>query len=693
MRNGKKILIVDDEEVAIISMENLTSQLGETYIARTAEAALSMTYDIHPDIILLDLGLPDYDGFTVINALKSNEKYFHIPIIVITSNSDRESHLRAIRSGADDFLTKPFDTKLLKSRINALFERQDRLVMPTINALSRDLESKFANVLGILSEAVIVSDNMGKIELVNQYCLNLFGYTREELIGLDTNELIPFADSDKLQNYNLLVGDNKFISIPNHFNATTKLGKNLSVEINSLEYSDKEGKHLISVVRDLTEKYALQATLLKRAMFDSLTGLNTLTAFHLDFDKLASTERTQGLIFALMVDLDDFHNLNVIYGHQWCDNLLVELASGIGSLSKTNRLSAYRLMGDRFLLCNFVEDGQNSNQKNDLIENAIKDVVSLIGQDLNIKLSITATSIICKMDELKHKPLLQLLEMSLMTAKSGAARGCFVVADDTEYSHRVDLASISQLLLSDPNYFDLSVVMQPKVNLDGNITSFEILLRCDCGDYPNISLHEFIEIAENTGAIIEIGYFVIKQACLFLSQLPNNKIAPVSVNLSLRQLSELCFADKVVEICAAYNVPNSLIRFELTESMIAEDISLIAERLEILTASDFSISIDDFGTGQSNLRYIHRLPMTELKIDKSFVDDIVDADGSYPLVDSICAMARAMGLTIVAEGVETYVQVQYLSNIGCDEIQGYYFYRPMPLNTCLNLINDQVLVG
>jgi PAS domain S-box-containing protein len=675
-------------------MEKLTSQIGKTYIATTAQAALSMAYDICPDIILLDLGLPDFDGFSVINALKSNEKYFHIPIIVITSSSDRESHLRAIRSGADDFLTKPFDNKLLKSRINALFERQDRLVMPTIDARSRDLESKFANVLGMLSEAVIVSDNTGKIELVNQYCLNLFGYTREELIGLDVNKLIPFADSDKLHNNNLLGGDNKLIGIPNQFNASTKLGKNLSVEINSSKYSDTEGKHLLSVVRDLTEKKAIQATLLKRAMYDSLTGLNTLTAFHLDFDKLASTERTQGLIFALMVDLDDFHNLNIIYGHQWCDNLLIQMASGIDCVSKLNRLRAYRLMGDRFLLCNFVEDkdGQNTNQKNGLIEHAIKDMIRLIGQDLNIKLSITATSLICTIDELKHKPLLQLLEMSLVTAKSGANRGCFIIADDTQYSHRIDLASISQLLLSDPNYFDLSVVIQPKVNIGGDITSFEILLRFDCGDYPNISLQEFIEIAENTGAIIEVGYFVIKQACLFLSQLPINKIAPVSVNLSLRQLSEICFADKAVEICASYNVSNDLIRFELTESMIADDINLIAERLEILRASNFSISIDDFGTGQSNLRYIHRLPMAELKIDKSFVDDIVDAEGNYPLVDSICALARAMGLTIVAEGVETYAQVQYLSRIGCDEIQGYYFYRPMTLNTCLALINEQALV-
>lgn len=205
----KKILIVDDEEVAIASMENLTCQIGDTYIANTAQAALAMTYDIDPDIILLDLGLPDFDGFSVINSLKSNEKYFHIPIIVITSSSDRESHLRAIRCGADDFLTKPFDNKLLHSRINALFERQDRFVVPTIDARSRDLESKFANVLGMLSEAVIVSNSKGKIELVNQYCLNLFGYTREELIGFDVNELIPFADSDKLQNNNLLGPFNK----------------------------------------------------------------------------------------------------------------------------------------------------------------------------------------------------------------------------------------------------------------------------------------------------------------------------------------------------------------------------------------------------------------------------------------------------------------------------------------------------
>tara|TARA_R110001606_G_scaffold361754_7_gene515207 strand:+ start:111240 stop:113315 length:2076 start_codon:yes stop_codon:yes gene_type:complete len=688
----KKILIVDDEAVAIAAMKKLTSQIGDTYIATTGQAALAMTYDINPDIILLDLGLPDFDGFDVISSLKSDEKYFHIPIIVITASSDRESHLRVIRSGADDFLSKPFDYKLLESRINALLERQERLVIPAINARENDFESKFANVLGMLSEAVIVSDNTGVIELVNQYCLNLFGYQREELIGYKVNILIPFTDSVKYpQNCNLAEHE-QLVGIPQEFNATTKLGHNLCIEINSLEYSDREGKHFLSVIRDLTEKRAIQAKLVKSAMFDSLTGLNTLTAFYLDFDKLTSTEQTQGVIFALMIDLDDFHKLNILYGHKWCDDLLVKFASDIGSLCIINRLRAYRLMGDRFLLCAFMEDGHHAYQKSESIEQGLKDMIRLIDLNLKIKLSITATSLISTMDEIKHKPLLQLLEMSLMAAKKSTERGCFIVADDTHYSHRIDLANISQMLLSDPNYFDLSVVIQPKVNLEGKISSFEILLRCNAGEYPNISLLEFIELAENTGAIIDIGYFVINQACLFLSQIPINNRKQVSVNLSLRQLSDSNFVIKVVEICDTYNIENNLIRFELTESMVADDISLIAEKLEMLTRADFSISIDDFGTGQSNLRYIHCLPMAELKIDKSFVDDIVDADGHYPLVDSICALARAMGLTIVAEGVETYEQVQYLSRIACDEIQGYYFYRPMTLDTCLALINEEEFV-
>tara|TARA_R110002050_G_scaffold9504_1_gene33257 strand:+ start:407669 stop:409729 length:2061 start_codon:yes stop_codon:yes gene_type:complete len=679
----KKILIVDDEAVAIAAMKKLTSQIGETFIATTGQAALAMTYDVEPDIILLDLGLPDFDGFDVISALKSDEKYFHIPIIVITSSSDRESHLRAIRSGADEFLSKPFDYKLLYSRINALLERQERLVEPTINARARDLESKFSNVLGMLSEAVIVSNNKGKIELVNQYCLNLFGYQREELIGQALNILIPSSN-----NGNSLQEHDKVAGIPKEFNVTTKLGNNLYVEINSSEYSDTEGWHVLSVIRDLTEKREIQASLIKKTMFDSLTGLNTQTAFHLDFDKMVSTERTQGVIFALMMDIDDFHNLNILFGHKWCDELLIKLSSGMGSLCVMNRLRAYRLMSDRFLLCAFMEDGQNAYQKSELIEHGLIGMIRSIGKHLKIKLSITGTSLVSSMDEIKHKPLLQLLEMSLMTAKKNTDRGHFVAADDTHYSHRINLASISQLLLSDPNYFDLSVAIQPKVGIGGDITSFEVLLRFNSEEYPNINLQEFIELAENTGAIIDIGYFVINQACLFLAQISLNKRKQVSVNLSLRQLSDSNFVAKAVEICNIHKITNHLIRFELTESMVADDISLIAEKLEMLTRAGFSISIDDFGTGQSNLRYIHRLPMAELKIDKSFVDDIIEADGNYPLIDSIYAMARAMSLSIVAEGVETYEQVQYLSRLGCDEIQGYYFYRPMTLDTCLALINE-----
>jgi diguanylate cyclase (GGDEF)-like protein/PAS domain S-box-containing protein len=389
----KKLLIVEDDAVAIASMKKLTSQIGKTYVATTCKAAITMTHDIYPDIILLDLGLPDCTGFEVIEALKSDEKYFHIPIIVITSSSDRGSHLRAIRSGADDFLSKPFDYKLLKSRIDALFELQDKFLPPTIDVEYKAFDSKFSNVLGMLSEAVIVTNSLDEIELVNQYGLNLLGYLQYELVGRNINVIVPVSDCKILKNDDVLASSQDIANIPHNFNITTKLGKNLSVEINSAEYNDKKGLHFLTVVKDLTEKQAIQIKLLKSALFDPLTGLNTMTAFHIDFDKLASTEGTQGLISALMIDLDDFHDLNIIYGHKWCDNLLIDLANGIGSLSNVGSVRGYRMMGDRFLLCTCVDETQNAITKSDWIVNGVKDLISSLSQQLNIKLSITAASL------------------------------------------------------------------------------------------------------------------------------------------------------------------------------------------------------------------------------------------------------------------------------------------------------------
>lgn len=679
-----KILIVDDDPILICELQYALTGIGSVFVASSGQSAVATARDILPDLILLDIGLPDIDGFDVMHELNENAALKTTNVIVITSQGNSDTHMKSLAVGATDFIVKPINQSLFQSKIKNILQQRQLLEQSTkkhYDKVFTSLEVRFQNILAMLTEAVVICDVNGRVELVNDYCNQLFGYNDNELMGKNINILLPKgAHTNRdghLQQY-AFTGDQSMTGMLEELELITKKGERLQVEVNLIDYADHKGCHYLALIRDLSEKKLTQARLLKAALYDSLTGLYSREALELDTEKMVAIGTEHGF-FACLLDIDRFHELNSVFGHTRCNDLLRSFAKQIKILLKALSVRIYRVGSDMFVIKSLKP---LSAEQYDIYKTTLKDahqqLVSSLSTDMKHKLSLSAVGSIFESDILKSGALIPMLEDALKLDKEQGNIGQLQFVDKLNYGTTATLAELSQSLLNGVDETKLSVVYQPKVLLNGEVSSSEALLRWNDAFFSPLHLGDFIRTAEDTGAIIQVGYFVIDEVCKTLAELhQTGRRMGVSINLSLRQLADNHLIENIVDICRKYQVRPNAITFEITESVVAENIEMVTTILFMLKEQGFSLSVDDFGTGQSNFKYIHKLPIDEIKIDKSFVDDITDDAGFYPLIDTIINMTKTMGLKVVAEGVETQCQVNYLNKKHCDYIQGFFFYRPL----------------
>lgn len=679
-----KILIVDDDPILICELQHVLAGIGSIFVASSGQSAVATARDILPELILLDIGLPDIDGFDVMHELNENAALKTTNVIIITSYGDIDIHMKSLAVGATDFIVKPINQLILQSKVKNILQQRQLLEQSVRKHYDKEftsLELRFQNILAMLTEAVVICDSDGHVQVVNDYCNQLFGYNDNELIGENIDILLP-KDAQtnrdgRLQNYSF-TGKNSMIGVLEELELITKKGEKLQVEVNLMDYSDHKGSHYLALIRDLSEKKLTQARLLKAAMYDSLTGLHSREALDLDTERMVAIGTEQGF-FACLLDIDRFHELNFVFGHTRCNEVLRSFAKQIKILLKNISVRVYRVGSDMFVIKSLKPlSAEQYGIYKMTVKHAHEQLVSSLSVDMNHKLSLSAIGSIFDADVLKSGALIPMLEGALKYDKEQGAIGQLQFVDKLNYGTTAMLAELSQSLLNGVDETKLSVVYQPKVSLNGEVCSSEALLRWNDDFFSPLHLEDFIRTAEDTGVIIEVGYFVINEVCKTLAQLHRTgRRMAVSINLSLRQLADNHLIENIVEICRRNKIPAKAITFEITESVVAENIEMVTSILFMLKEQGFSLSVDDFGTGHSNFKYIHKLPIDEIKIDKSFVDDISDDAGFYPIIDTIINMSKTMGLKVVAEGVETQSQVNYLNKKHCDYIQGFFFYRPL----------------
>ncbi|AZE50773.1 c-di-GMP phosphodiesterase (BifA) [Pseudomonas chlororaphis] len=436
---------------------------------------------------------------------------------------------------------------------------------------------------------------------------------------------------------------------------------------------------LASIERNTHLRHEAENSLLRMAQYDFLTGLPNRQQLQQQLDKiLIDAGRLQRRVAVLCVGLDDFKGINEQFSYQTGDQLLLALADRLRAHS--GRLGALaRLGGDQFALVQ--ADIEQPYEAAELAQSILDDLEAPFALDhQEIRLRATIGITLFPEDGDSTEKLLQKAEQTMTLAKSRSRnRYQFYIASvDSEMRRRRELEKDLREALTRQQFH---LVYQPQISYrDHRVVGVEALLRWQHPEHGFVPPDLFIPLAEQNGTIIAIGEWVLDQACRQLREWHDLGFSDLrmAVNLSTVQLHHAELPRVVNNLLQIYRLPPRSLELEVTETGLMEDISTAAQHLLSLRRSGALIAIDDFGTGYSSLSYLKSLPLDKIKIDKSFVQDLLDDDDDATIVRAIIQLGKSLGMQVIAEGVETAEQEAYIISEGCHEGQGYHYSKPLP---------------
>ncbi|PCI55832.1 MAG: hypothetical protein COB45_05815 [Gammaproteobacteria bacterium] len=464
-----------------------------------------------------------------------------------------------------------------------------------------------------------------------------------------------------------------------------------------LEHNEQgEPLWVVGIIQDVTDKMINQKKIENLAFYDVLTHLPNRALLQ---DRMKQAiehfKRSKEYGAVLFLDLDKFKPLNDTYGHQAGDNLLVEVAHRIQSVIRIEDTVA-RFGGDEFVII-------INSLSSDLLKTALKaeDIANNIRQILNTPYSLTinkgkvdyhisASIGIALIDsvDIEASQLLQLADVALYKAKESGRDSC-VLFDPKMQEQLSHITKLEKELRLSIKQGDFILYYQPQYNIKGELIAAEALIRWNHPQLGMINPGDFIDIAEESNLIVPLGLWVLTEACKQLKELQSNsryQHLSISINVSAKQVWQKNFVSEVIKIVTESNIDKSKLTLELTESVLLKDMEDTVDKLRELQLFGLSFSLDDFGTGFSSLGYLKSLPISEIKIDQSFVQDIIDDKSDLIMVKTIIDLGKNFGLDVVSEGVESKTQLDILISLGCDIYQGFYFSKPLPLEHFLRLI-------
>ncbi|MFP7722289.1 EAL domain-containing protein [Lysobacter sp. A3-1-A15] len=441
----------------------------------------------------------------------------------------------------------------------------------------------------------------------------------------------------------------------------------------------------VAVLTDITDQKRAEQELRYLANYDTLTSLPNRTLLSERLSRaIVRARRNSQKVAVLFLDLDRFKDINDSLGHAAGDRILRAVAQRLQE-TVGNRHTVARLGGDEFTVV--LENLENAEQAEEVARNIILAFEAPLDVEERHDIAISPSIGISLYPDHAQVPtdLLKQADTAMYQAKAGGRRTYmqYTEAMDIEIRRR---ATISAALRKVLDRGELRLAFQPQLSLaDGRITGVEALLRWSSPDYGEIPPSQFIPLAEETGLIIEIGEWVLREACSTLARWRPHGLddLAIAVNVSALQLLRGDLPEVVARVLAETGLPPACLELELTESVIMANAQHNAELLQRLRGIGVGVAIDDFGTGYSSLSYLKRLPITTLKIDKEFIDDLTHDPDDAAITSTIITMAHSLGLNVVAEGVEGEAQMQFLREHGCDEVQGYWLSHPLDAQACL----------
>jgi diguanylate cyclase (GGDEF)-like protein/PAS domain S-box-containing protein len=525
-------------------------------------------------------------------------------------------------------------------------------------------------------DAILLTRPGGAILAANDAACQLLDYGEEELRAIGRDDIVDGADPRAQA---LLHGGDRAGAARGEVRMRRKDGALVPVEFACAPFRDRNGEACASlIIRDMTDRKRAEEHIEYLAYHDELTGIPNRAHFHRAFEHALATTQRYGLRCALMlVDLDRFKNINDTIGHEAGDQLLKQVAARLRSCLRDSDIIA-RLGGDEFVI--LMQDASTVEAVNAValkILEATSRPLLIDDQEFLITASIGISTY--PHDGNDMQTLLKNSDVAMYRAKESGKNGFQYFSPEMNV-HTRERLSIESALRRGLERKEFTVHFQPKVRVSSRtVAGMEALVRWRNPEKGLMQPSEFIPIAEETGIIVQIGDWVLEEACRQGQMLRESGHVNlrVSVNLSVRQLFDHGFAQRVADILERAGFPAEYLELEITESMVMRDAERAVTLLQALRDTGVRLAIDDFGTGYSSLAYLKRFPIDCVKIDRSFIRDLPEDRDDASITRSIIAMAHNMKLDVVAEGVETPEQLEFLHAYGCDEIQGFLFSEPL----------------
>jgi diguanylate cyclase (GGDEF)-like protein/PAS domain S-box-containing protein len=538
----------------------------------------------------------------------------------------------------------------------------------------------FRKILENNSEGAVITDINGDVQWINNAFTEITGYSLKDILGKKTNVLKSRVHDQEFykEMWSKLLSKGKWSGeIWNKNKQGDTYCEWLTISDIKNEYA--ETTHYVGIFKDLSEKKSIDIRMSELQKKDLLTGLYNRNYFLKILDRcIHEYIKTKEDFAIIAIDIEAFKEINDSLGHLVGDKLLIEISKRISSFI-SNKCFVSRFDGDEFMVL-----------YNSVTEKDIKYFTEKLLEKINLPYKIEKTVIylnvkigVSKFPEnaMNGESLIRYANIAMYKAKSEVKESvCFYSKEMSEEIEKKFY--LANYLVEAIDNEELAVHYQPIFDIkEQSIVGAEALLRWNSTILGNVPPDKFIPLAEKTGLILPIGQWVLNDVCRQINKWKHNgyNLIPIAINISVKQLQQPEFAQMVLNIIKENNINSKDIELEITESVSSGDITIIAKNLKELKLNGIKISMDDFGTGFSSLGQLDLFELDKLKIDKIFIDELVNVSRKQSLVKSIIAMAGSLDLLVVAEGIETEDQLNYLKKINCQLGQGYLFSKPLPV--------------
>ncbi|MDD0838630.1 EAL domain-containing protein [Curvibacter sp. HBC61] len=548
---------------------------------------------------------------------------------------------------------------------------------------ARSAQTRLAAIVESSDDAIISHNLDGRLKSWNPGATRLLGFSESQALGQPLDLIVPSdLAADEARHLSRVRQGERVERIE-----TQRLhrdGRRIDVEMSISPLCDDRGEvqGISNILRDITARKTAEQAIHVLAYFDALTGLPNRRQL---MDRLALTldeaQRLQSVGALIFIDLDHFKDVNDARGHAVGDAVLCHAAATLTQLLRKGQTVA-RLGGDEFVVLapalgqDLASGASTALRLAEQVRNELAQPFELDGQPYTHSASLGLS--LFPFGQQTPADLLREADTAMYQAKA-AGRNRLAFFEVGMQTHIEDRLALENELAQAIPQQQLQLHLQAQFDAEGRVDGAELLLRWQHPERGLVPPDRFIPVAEKTGLIIALGDWVLQQACALLVGLRARGLnTPLSINVSPRQFRQPDFVQRVQAVLADTGAPGCGLVFEVTEGLLIDDLQETVSRMQALAELGIRFSIDDFGTGYSSLVYLKRLPLYELKIDRSFVQDTPGDPNGTAIVRMILSMAKHLGLRVVAEGVETQAQVDFLVSSGCDALQGYLYARPTP---------------